>query len=182
MDQHRIRGTFIALLVTVVAACGGGAPSPTVKPAATYDEYFVAACAAWDALFRAIGNPDTGTGSELSDALDQAVAAGDLAAVDRLAAQITHELRVGRANIAIAGGWQPRASAMIHFDRFFAAVEVMIETKRAVARHDPNAIDPQAAFEEAGGVDEWYAMIEAARASGAGQATDKSCPNVPVTP
>ena len=182
MPRHRISGVLVAFVAAAVVACGGTAPSPTVKPAATYDEYFVAVCAAWASLFRAVGNPDTASGSELGDALDQAVAAGDVANADRLADAITLELKVGRANIAIAAGWQPRAPSMTHFDRFFAAAVVMVEAKRAVARHDPNAVDPQAAFEGAGGIDAWYAMIEAARASGGGQASDRQCPNVPVTP
>ncbi|MGZ9276089.1 MAG: hypothetical protein ACXW4L_03090 [Candidatus Limnocylindrales bacterium] len=176
---------LVVLTVIAGAACGSGPPSAAVRSAATsYGEYADATCAAWDALFRAVGNPDTASGSDLSRSLDQAVASGDAASAERVAADIARELRVGREQVAIAGGWQPRAPVMVQLDRVFAAYEAMITAKLALARHEPNAVDPQSAFEQAGGVEAYFAWIEALRATGAGAAgaTAKQCPNVPVTP
>jgi hypothetical protein len=194
----RSRGLLIVLIAIVGAACGGGPPNATPTPVATatpapasatpkpaaasYEQYFVAACAAWDSLFRAVGNPDTGSGSDLSRSLDEAVTAADVASADRLAADIAKELKVGRGHVAVAGGWTPRAPVMVQLDRVFAAFEVMIEAKRVAAKHEPNAVVPQTAFEQAGGVEAWIAMFEAARAAGGGRAADARCPNVPVTP
>ncbi len=60
----------------------------------------------------------------------------------------------------------------------------MIAAKLAAARREPNAVEPQAAFEQAGGVEAWFAMFEAAREAGAGAAaaTEQGCSSVPVTP
>jgi hypothetical protein len=174
---------LLGLIVLVGAACGGGTPDATARPAAGSDaEYAVAACTAWDALFRAVGNPDTGSGSDLSRALDEAVAAGDVASADRLAKDIARELEVGREHVAVARGWPPRTPVMVHFDRVFTAFEAMIAAKRAAAGHEPGAIDPQAAFEDAGGIEAWFAMLEALRATASTDATAEQCPNVPVTP
>lgn len=178
---RRLAGALF--IVVAGAACGEPAASVASAPAeSSYQEYRVAACAAWDALFRAVGNPDTGTGSDLSKALDQAVEAGDVAAADRLAADITKELEAGREQVAAAGGWQPRAAVMVQLDRVFVAYEAMTNAKRAVARSEPNAIDPQTALEQAGGIEAWFAMIDAMRAAGGGRGTEEQCPNVPVTP
>ena len=43
----------------------------------SYEDYAFAACAAWDRLFVAVGNPDTASGSDLSRSLDAAVEASD---------------------------------------------------------------------------------------------------------
>ena len=183
MNSRRIGGVLVLVLAIVAAGCGSGPAGSSPRPAAAnYDEYATAACAAWDALFRAVGNPDIGSGSVLSKGLDEAVAAGDVAAADRLATDITRELQTGREQIGIAGGWAPRRPVMVQLDRVFAAFEAMVAAKRAAARREPNAVEPQAAFERAGGVEAWTAMFEAARAAGGGAATDRQCPNVPVTP
>jgi hypothetical protein len=40
---------------TAHATCSGGSPTATARPAAaSYEEYRMAACAVWDALFRAV--------------------------------------------------------------------------------------------------------------------------------
>jgi len=183
---ERPRRIVIALLIALTGvACTGSLPGVSAPPAAaSYDEYRIAACAAWEALFRAVGNPDTASGSDLSRALDAAVTAGDADTADRLAADIVKELKTGREQIAAAGGWSPRAPVMVQLDRVFAAFEAMTEAKRAAARHEPNAVEPQAAFEQAGGVEAWFAMFEAARMAGAGSAgaDEPPCANVPVTP
>lgn len=178
MGERQLRGVVLLLIVLASAAC-----APQARRAASYEEYFVAACAAWDALFGAVGNPDTGGGSDLSRKLDEAVSAGDAAAAERLAAEIAKELKTGREQIAVAGGWPPRAAVMVQLDRVFAAYEAMIAAKLAAARHEPTAVDPQAAFEQAGGLEAWFAMIDAMRAAGLGAAdsTDRQCANS-ITP
>ena len=86
--HHRI--AFITLILAAVTACGTGAPSLTAAPgASSFDEYAVGFCAAFQALFKAVGNPDTAEGSVLSKALDDAVTAKDGEEADRLAAEIT---------------------------------------------------------------------------------------------
>jgi hypothetical protein len=176
---------LVAVLLIAVAT-GGCAPSPaaaTPRPAAaTYEEYFVAACAAWDALFRAVGNPDTGSGSDLSRALDSAMTTGDVASAERAASAMAQELKAGREQAAMARGWAPRAAVMAQFDRVLAAFEVGTAAKLAVAKGEPNAVDPQAAFEGAGGLEAWFAMIDAMRAAGGGAATDPSCANTGISP
>jgi hypothetical protein len=176
-------GAFVLIVVVGLgaSACGTSAPAASVaRPAASYEEYSVAACAAWDALFRAVGNPDTGSGSELSKALDAAVAAGDAATADRRAAETIAVLRAGRQQVAIAAGWQPRAAVMSQLDRVLAAFEAMTMAKAARARN-ANALEPQVAFEQAGGVTAWFAMVDAAKAQPA-PASAAQCPTVPVTP
>lgn len=178
MGHGRLRGLAIVLIVVVA-----GAACASKRAAASYDEYFVAACAAWDSLFLAVGNPDSGSDSDLSRSLDEAVAARDIASVDRLTAEVAKELKAGRDKVAVARGWQPRAEMMAQFDRVFVALEAGNAAKRAAARQDPTAVDPQKAFEQAGGTEAWFAMIEAGRAAGLGavNAANKQCANS-VTP
>src|SRR5690242_240962 len=93
---------LVVLAVLVGGGCGPGAPTASTRPAAaSYEQYAVSACAAWDALFRAVGNPDTASGSDLSRSLDGAVAAGDVASAERLAAEIVKELTAGRQQVAL---------------------------------------------------------------------------------
>ena len=185
--SRRPTGTLaIALILVVAAGCGApsGSPSPSNAPvAASFEEYSVAFCSAWDSMFKAIGNPDTGSDSVLSKSLEDAVAAGDVATAERLAATITTELEAGRRQVAIAAGWQPAAPMMTQLDRVFVAFEAMIAAKRAAAAHDPNAVDPQAAFEGAGGAEAWFAMFDAAKAmQRPAGANDAQCATVPITP
>jgi hypothetical protein len=149
--------------------------------AASFEEYAVAFCSAFDSMFRAVGNPDTGSGSVLSKSLDDAVAAGDVASAERLAGTITSELEAGRQHVAVAGGWEPARPMMAQLDRVFVAFEAMIAAKRAAAAHAPNAVVPQTAFEQAGGAEAWFAMFEALRTMErpAGAAAHQ-CPTVPV--
>jgi hypothetical protein len=176
----------IVAVLLIVVATGGCTPSPaaaTPRPAAaTYEEYFVAACAAWDGLFRAVGNPDTASGSDLSRALEAATASGDVAAAERAAAGMATELKAARDQVAVARGWAPRAAVMAQFDRVLAAFEVGTAAKLAAAKGEPNAVNPQAAFEGAGGLEAWFAMIDAMRAAGGGAATDPTCANTGISP
>lgn len=188
MGQRRSRIALIALIVAAAAACDTGAPrpspSPTSSPAATsFAEYAVGFCSAFQALFRAVGNPDTAAGSDLSKALDAAVAAKDGTTAERLAAEITRELESGRQSGADAGGWPPAAPMMAQFDRVIVAFEAMTAAKVAVAKGAQNAVDPQAALEQAGGVEAWFAMfaawqtIEPERPAGV-----QPCAGVPISP
>lgn len=59
----------------------------------------------------------------------------------------------------------------------------MIAAKLAAARREPNAVPPQTAFEQAGGVEAYFAWIEAFRAAvGGNAAAAGQCPNLPVPP
>lgn len=179
---------LVAWIAVGVAACGAGPPSPdsspTPRPAASsFDEYATAFCAAWTSLFTAVGNPDTAAGSALSKELDEAVAAENRPEAERLAAEITAGLESGRQHAGVAGGWPPAARAMAEFDRVFVAFEAMIAAKAAAATVTADAVDPQAAFEQAGGVEAYFAMIEAMRARpSAGEARSQQCPDLPVGP
>ena len=72
---------------------------------------------------------------------------------------------------------------MAEFDRVFVAFEAMIAAKAASATVTANPVDPQEAFEGAGGVEAYFAMIDAMRAMPtAGQAGSQQCPDLPVAP
>lgn len=133
-------------------------------------------------MFRAVGNPDTGTDSELSKALDEAVQRGDPAEVGRLAEAITTELESGRQAASRAAAWPPGFPAMSELDRVLLAFEAMIDAKRQAAGN-PDGPDPQAAFEAAGGVASWQAMFEAARAMQSARPANlppHECEGVPI--
>lgn len=134
-------------------------------------------------MFRAVGNPDTAEGSVLSKALDAAVTAGDVGSADKMATQILSELATGRRQVAYARGWAPAAPMMTELDRVFVAFEAMVVAKREAAKGAPDAVIPQTAFEGAGGVEAWFAMIEAGRAmASARPGGDHRCANVPIGP
>lgn len=192
MGQRHLRIGVLALIVAATAACGTGAPglaaSPTAgrtePPAATsFAEYAVGFCAAFDAMFRAVGNPDTGEGSTLSKALDAAVAARDGSTADGLAAQITTELEEGRRQVAYGRGWAPAEAIMSQLDRVFVAFGAMTAAKAATARGEASAVDPQVAFEAGGGVEAWSAMLAAWPGLAAERpAGVQPCANVPIGP
>jgi hypothetical protein len=71
---------------------------------------------------------------------------------------------------------------MAQLDRVFTAFQAMTAAKLAKAKHDPNAIDPQSALQQAGGVDAWNVMLALiVHASPPAGQTAHQCPNVPVT-
>jgi len=191
MERH-VQIVIAALLAAAIAGCAAGAPSPVPTPvptptplpgATSFAEYGVSFCSAWEALFRAVGNPDTAEGSVLSKALDAAVASHDGKAADRLAAEITTELESGRRDVARGGGWPPAAPMMKQLDRVFVAFEAMTAAKRAAANQVPGAVDPQVALEQAGGLEAWTAMSEAYATIGAARpAKVEGCANVPISP
>ncbi len=193
--------TGVAWLIasaTILGACSAGSASgpgqagsgsavptasdPASPPAITFDGFVISTCLAFDSMFEAIGNPDTGSGSALSKELDLAVEAKDGAAADRLAAAMTRTLEAGRRQAAVAAGYPSGALMMIQLDRVLEAFAVMVAAKRSLAIGVPGAPDPQTAFERAGGVDAWRAMLDAMRSvdrpSGVPQRT---CPTVPIS-
>lgn len=173
--RSRSIGRIAAILVAaIVGACGGGSASPTSPPGATgFEEFRTAGCAAWEALFRGVGNPDTASGSELTRALEAAIEDGDAAAIEQNAAAIRAELEAGREQAAIAGAWDPGAAPMDALDRVLVAFEAYVEAERAAAADGLGAAKGagQAAFEAAGAIEAWgllltpatWAEVEAAR-------------------
>ena len=160
----------LAMVLTSVLIVGCGqevAPTPTpMEAAASADEFAAAWCSSLKALVRAIGNPDTGSDSELSAAFDAAIQGGDATEVQRLAAAMTAELSTGRQHAAVAAGWEPGSAAAGAVDRVLLAFGAMVEAKRAGAGDGLAAADAraQSALEQAGGLAAWVAMLEAARA------------------
>jgi hypothetical protein len=151
--------------------------------ATSFEEYSVGFCSAWEALFRAVGNPDTAAGSKLSKALDDAVAARDSSAAEKLAAEITTELELGRRHVAYAAGWPPAAAMMVQLDQVFAGFQVMTAAHVPLAKGEPDAVDPQVAFEQSGAVEAWSAWIEAYRALAAQRpAGVQPCRDLPISP
>jgi hypothetical protein len=175
---------LIAVVVAVLAGCGGSAPSvglpspdtvpstgTTAMPAstdaqpslsaspATYSDYDAAVCAAFTSLVRAYGNPDTDSPSVMRTALEDAVAANDPAAAERAAAAMLDELETGRRFAATAALWEPGASAAGSLDRLLLAFEAWTSAKLA-GLTDPSAIDPQTAFEQAGGPEAWSGTLQ----------------------
>lgn len=184
MERRHLRIAFITLIAAATAACAPVVPNVLPLPAATsFDGYAAHFCLAFDAMFKAVGNPDTASGSESSKALDSAVTAHDGLTADRLAAQITAELESGRREVAAAAGWSPAAPMMAQLDRVFVAFEAMTAAKRAAANQVPGAVDPQVALEQAGGLEAWTAMFEAYATIGAARpAKVEGCANVPISP
>lgn len=186
--RHVVSLTPILLLVVACGSTGssstdagattpppGGSPTapvsssaaPTDAPAGTgggsitFEEYAALFCSAFAAMDRAVGNPDTGSGSERSRALDAAVAARNGAAAGPLAAAITADLEAARRDAALAGaGWPSARPLMAHFDRLMRAFQAYVAVKLAIAEGRPDAGEPQAAFEAAGGLDAWSGLIE----------------------
>jgi len=177
MRIHR----WLAVLVLAVAACS--APAASSLAPATFEEFATHACDAFSAMFRAVGNPDAGTDSELGKALDEAVRRGDPGEAGRLAEEITVELESGRQSASQAAGWQPGFAMMSQLDRVLLAFEAMIDAQRQ-AVGDPDGPDPQAAFEVAGGSTAWTAMFEAARAMQSSRPANlppHECEGVPIS-
>jgi hypothetical protein len=180
MTLHPIRALSVALIVVACVACGGAQSASPPPKAATFDEFGAAYCAAWDELFTAVGNPDTGSHSRLSSEFGKAADVGDIASTERLAAMIVGHLESGRGHVAVASGWPSAGPMMAQLDRVFLAYEAMIAARRAGVSHAPGEMNPQAAFEEADGVEAWQAMFPGfpiQRPAGVG---DRQCPTVPV--
>ncbi len=188
MGQLLRRIFSITLIAAATAACVDAAPShapnATAVPAAdSFDEYAVAFCSAWEHLFLAVGNPDTGEGSVLSKALDDAVASHDETKAEQLAGQISQEIASGREDVAVGGGWPPATPIMVEMDRVFVGFEKMTAAKVAKAKGSPNAVDPQVAFERSGAIAAWSAMFGAHAALAAERpASAQRCGELPISP
>lgn len=187
MAHRRPAGVWLNLVVLFAVACGStgpskadaawippppsgsqiapgrsvAAPSDTPSPAGVgsipFVEYAALYCDAFESMDRAVGNPDTASGSERSRALDAAVLARDAAASGPLAASIIADLEVARRQAALAGaGWPSARPFMAHFDRLILAFQAQVAAKLAIAEGRSEAGEPQAAFEAAGGLDAWF--------------------------
>ncbi len=177
----RIIGLSLAILASSACSSVPATPSASAAHATTFAEYGSAFCAAFDAMFVAIGNPDTADYSTLHRSLDAAVNAGDAATAETIASTMTARLEAGRQQIAFAAGWRPAAPTMAQLDRLFLAFEAMIATKRSSVGA-PDAQAAQAAFEKAGGVEAWFGTLEEARKiQRPPNAGDGRCPTVPVS-
>ena len=187
----RVVAVALAAVVTtvIVAACGGGAASPTPPPGATnFEEFRTANCAAWESMFLAVGNPDTGSGSDRSHAFEDAIAGRDLATADLEAAAIRDELETGRAHVAVAASWPPGAEPMAQLDRVLVAFEAYVEAERAAAGKGLSAAkqEAQAAFEATGALEAWsllltpdtWAEVNAARPAGV---QPERCGDLPIS-
>lgn len=184
------RRWIAALLVSTLALAGcAGASSPSPPPVATsYVEFHEALCLAWDSLFAAVGNPDTGEGSALSKGLEQAIEVRDLDRADRLALEMRGEIAEGRGWIAVAAGWAPAAPLAVPMDRLFSAMDASIEARRAAASDGLQVASEKAqgALEAAGGLEAWRAIMtpETWQAIGAARPPGteaQACPNVPIS-
>jgi hypothetical protein len=173
-----MRLSWLAALALTITAC---APTAASSPLATFDEFATRACDAFEAMFRAVGNPDAGTPSQLSKRLDEAILRGDPAEANRIAEEILAELGRGQEAAAAAAAWPPGASVMSEMNDVLAAYAAYIRAKQESAAG--NASDPQAAFEAAGGVTSWTAMLQAAQGIGAARPPDApphECEGVPI--
>ena len=182
------RAMACALLAVIVAACSSTGSSPSSSAEATpradsFEEFAEGLCSAFDSMFKAVGNPDTGSGSDLSNQLEAAAEARDVATAETLAGQITLELEAGRRFAAHAGGWTPGAEAARHMDQFLVAYEAWTMAHVERARLGPDAADPQQAFEQNGGLTSWEGMFRGIQAMAAERppVAPHTCPTVPVT-
>lgn len=184
LPRHRRHGGLLAGLV-VVALLGGCTPT-----AITFQEFHASYCSAWESMFRAVGNPDIGDGSALTSEMDAAITSGDIASVDRVAAEITSELEAGRKEITVATGWTPASPLMAQLDRVFVGFEKMTEAKRAAAGQGLDVARSlgQETLEQSGAIEAWFTLIrpgvldETRRAILAARPANvpAQCPNVPT--
>ena len=65
--------------------------------------------------------------------MDAAITSGDIASVDRVAAEITSELETGRSRSRWRPGGRPASPLLAQLDRVFVGFEKMTEAKRAAA-------------------------------------------------
>ena len=138
---------------------------------------------AWGTLFRVVGNPETAGWTDAVHQLQAAAEAHDDATAAGLQGKINTELEAARQQIGYAGAWPPAARPMAEMDRFFVATETWITAYVNVAKEVPNAPDPQAAFEAAGGLAAWQGLFEASADVAAYRpASVASCPGVPIRP
>lgn len=187
------RRTVLAAVIAVatLGGCSGAPGAASPAGATSYLEFREAFCSAFDGLFRAIGNPDAGSDSELMKQLEAAIAAGDRASVERVAREITATLEAARERARFAGGWAPASPIAAPMDRMLVAFETFVEAKRSAADQGLEAAEraAQSAFEQAGGLEAWTNMLRAfqdpavmgAVASARPADVDPQCPTVPIS-
>jgi hypothetical protein len=159
MTRISVRAGALALLALIAVACAsGGQPSPSAPPA-TFSDYDAAICGGFTSLLRAYGNPDTNAPSAMRTALEDAIAAGDAAAAEQASRAMLGELEAGRRLAATAARWEPGATTAASLDRLLLAFEAWTSAKLALMAN-PSAIDPQTAFEQAGGVEAWTSTLQ----------------------
>jgi hypothetical protein len=181
---------LVLLVATTGSSCSaaGATAAPTPKAVATsYADYHAAFCGAWESVFLAVGNPDTGGGSDLTRQMDSAIETGDMAAVDQIAGQIRAELETARVKVAYASGFDGGAKGMAAMDKLIVAFEALVEAKRAAAGEGLAAATEkgQAALRAAGGGDAWETILTADTWASvrAAQPPDvpSRCENVPIS-
>ena len=166
VNVHRLALSVLAMLLSAGCAAtpppassssstGTGRPAPS-----SYEEVAESLCAAWRALDTAVGNPDTGEGSQLSDSLDASAERRDVASAEHAAALVIAELEAARQHAAHAGRWEPAAEVASQMDRLLLAFEAMITAKVEEARGTAGA-DSQRALEQAGGMEAWAGTLQA---------------------
>ena len=184
--HRRLSGIVLAVVVAAAATgCSAAVPSPSPSPpgATTFEEYATGFCSAWGTLFRVVGNPDTASWTDNVRKLQAAAVARDDPTAAGLQGKINTELEAGRQQIAYAAAWPPAVRPMAELDRIFVAFEKWTAAYVDVAKGVPNAPDPQAVFEAAGGVDAWRAMFAVyADIAPHRPATVAQCPDAPITP
>ena len=166
MRFHCVRRIdLLALIVVAIlafAACFSTRAAPSLR-LATFEEFATDACDAFEAMFRAVGNPDAGTDSELSKALDEAVQRGDPAEAGRLAEAITVELESGRTvgvtSSGLAAGLRDDEPARSRPPGIRGA-----DRREAPGRGEFLWTGPSGGVRSGRWLDAWGAMFEAARA------------------
>jgi hypothetical protein len=184
MSRSLIHAIVLVLIGTIAAGCASSTPSVEAsRRAASFEEFAGGICSAFESMFKAVGNPDTGEGSDLSDRLEAAAEAGDLATAEQLARQISSELETGRTFAAFAGGWAPGGPTSEHVDRLLVAFEAWSSAQVEAARLGLDAAHAQDAFEAAGGVEAWQGTFQAiqAMASERPPVEPYQCPTVPMS-
>ena len=183
-----VRGRLAAIIVAVaiassLAGCGSTPPLASPTTATSFDDYASAYCLAWGTLFRVVGNPETASWSDTVHQLQAAAEAHDDVTAARLENEINKELEDARRQIAYAASWPPASRPMAEMDRFFAAMETWISAYADIARRVPNAPEPQAALEGAGGLAAWQGMFETATDIAPHRpASVAQCSQAPVSP
>ena len=156
----------LLLLSLVLAACAGGPPSTAPLPPADAAEYAATLCTATDELFLAIGNPDAGVPSASWKAFEDAIEAGDVAALDRAGTTVLAHLDAARTANARGATFPPGTAANAELEALLVAVDTYV---RAVLEARGDKAVASAAEAAAGPAWErhWPGWLSALQALGA---------------
>ena len=137
------------------------APRPDMASLPEEDaEVFVdAMCTAFDELLLAVGNPDTGQGSELSRTLEDAIARGDLVLVATTTQAMLGHLQTARSEAQRAVVLAAAAPGIAAFDGFLAIVADTVNAKRDAAPGGLDAANEAADREAARGYEAWRGWL-----------------------